>query len=388
MMEKRPKVLAILGSTGSIGTSTLDVVRANPDKFVVASLSAGSNIELVKAQVAEFSPSFVSVASKEAASALKDAISEKVTVGYGVEGATRAATIDGVEVVLSAISGAAGLVPTMAAIEAGKDIALANKETLVLAGPLVMDEVAKRGVRLLPVDSEHSAVFQSLAGHRDADIRRIILTASGGPFLNATDEELASVTPSQALNHPKWKMGKKISVDSATLVNKGLEVIEASYLFGLPPSKISVTIHPQSIVHSMVEYIDGSIVAQMSNPDMKGPIAYALSYPERIASVTPPLKLPGLTLEFREPDAARFPCLGLSYDALASGGTATAVLNAADEVAVEEFLKGTLRFTDIYRVLSEVLSRYAPVPVVSVEAVLEADAWARSQARAVIKSLN
>lgn len=387
MMEKRPKVLAILGSTGSIGTSTLEVVRANPALFSVATLAAGNNIGLVKEQVREFRPSFVSVATREAAETLRAALPHTVTVSHGTDGAIEAATAGGVEMVVSAISGAAGLIPTMAAIKAGKDIALANKETLVLAGPLVMEEVARRGVRLLPVDSEHSAVFQSMAGHRDSDVKRIILTASGGPFLDTPVESLASVTPAEALRHPRWKMGKKISIDSATLVNKGLEVIEASYLFGLPPSKISVTIHPQSVVHSMVEYIDGSIVAQMSTPDMKGPIAYALSYPERIDSGAAPLNLTGLMLEFREPDAGRFPCLGLSFEALSMGGTATAVLNAADEVAVEEFLKGTLPFAEIYRVLSGVLSAHSPAPVRSVEDVLEADAWARDRARGLIKSL-
>jgi 1-deoxy-D-xylulose-5-phosphate reductoisomerase len=388
MMEKRPKVLAILGSTGSIGRNTLEVVRANPEKFSVAALAAGNNIELVKEQAREFGPSFVSVATKEAADVLRAALPRSVKVGYGVDGATEAATIEGAGMVLSAISGAAGLVPTMAAIRAGKDIALANKETLVLAGPLVMEEVARRGIKLLPVDSEHSAVFQSLAGHRNADIKRIILTASGGPFLNTPIEALRTVTVAEALRHPRWKMGKRISIDSATLVNKGLEVIEASYLFDLPPSKISVAIHPQSVVHSMVEYIDGSIVAQMSNPDMKGPIAYALSYPERIDAGTPPLDLSRLTLEFTAPDLKRFPCLGLSYDALTMGGTATAVLNAADEVAVEMFLKGALPFTEIYRVLSGVLSRHSPAPVRSVADVLEADAWAREEARGLIKCLN
>ncbi|MBI5587090.1 MAG: 1-deoxy-D-xylulose-5-phosphate reductoisomerase [Deltaproteobacteria bacterium] len=387
-MDTGQKALAVLGSTGSIGRNTLEVVRANPLKFTVASLAAGNNLELLKEQALEFKPSFVSVATPEAAQELRSSLPSAVTVGYGVDGAVEAATLEVVEMVLSAISGSSGLIPTMAAIKGGKDIALANKETLVMAGPLVMAEVKKRGVRLLPVDSEHSAVFQSLTGHRRCDIKRIILTASGGPFLKTPAEALATVTPAEALRHPKWKMGRKISVDSATLVNKGLEVIEASYLFELPPSKISVAIHPQSIVHSMVEYIDGSIVAQMSNPDMKGPIAYALSYPERIEAGTPPLNLSGLTLEFMEPDAERFPCLGLSYEALRMGGSATAVLNAADEVAVEMFLKGGLSFTEIYRVVSEVLGRHRASEINSIDDVLEADAWARDAARGLIKYLN
>lgn len=388
MKDTGQKKIAILGSTGSIGRNTLEVVRKHPCRFKVVSLAAGASIDLLKEQVREFQPRFVSVSTEDAAEALRRALPGSVSVGCGSKGAVEAATLDDADMVVSAISGAAGLVPTMAAIKAGKDIALANKETLVLAGPIVMEEVKKRGVRLLPVDSEHSAVFQSLAGHRKDDIKRVILTASGGPFLNSELSTLQSVTPEEALRHPKWNMGKKISIDSATLVNKGLEVIEASFLFDLPPAKISVAIHPQSVVHSMVEYIDGSIVAQMSNPDMKGPIAYALSYPERITAGTPPLSLAGLTLEFRDPDDKRFPCLGLSYEALKMGGSATAVLNAADEVAVEMFLKGGLPFTEIYRVLKEVLGRHTPVAVKSVEDVLKADEWARNEARGLIKCLN
>ena len=352
------------------------------------SLCAGNNTALLKKQIEEFSARYASVQSAEAAGALKNGMTTPVEIGFGAEGAEKAATYDGVDMAVSAISGASGLLPTMAAIRAGKDIALANKETMVLAGPLVMEEALKKGVRILPVDSEHSAVFQSMAGHRREDIKRIILTASGGPFLNTRAEDLAAVTPAEALNHPRWKMGRKISIDSATLMNKGLEVIEASFLFGVPAEKISVVIHPQSVVHSMVEYMDGSIVAQMSRPDMKGPIAYALGYPERIEAGVEPLGFDGLNLEFSEPDSGRFPCLGLAYAALKAGGTMPAVLNAADEEAVEMFLKGRIRFTGIYKLISEALQRHTPGGIGSIDDVLEADRWAREAVMASVKRIN
>lgn len=380
MPEKR---ISILGSTGSIGRSTLDVVRMHPERFRVVSLAAGNNITVLKEQVEEFRPSFVSVADRETAEALKGSLTVPVEVGFAAEGAARAAAFDGAAMCVAAISGAAGLLPTMAAIRAGVDIALANKETLVLAGGLVMDEVRRQGIRLLPVDSEHSAVYQSMAGHRPEDIRRIILTASGGPFLRTPVSDFAKITPDEALRHPKWKMGRKITVDSATLVNKGLEVIEARWLFGVPPDKISVVIHPQSIVHSMVEYVDGSVMAQMGSPDMKGPIAYALSWPERIDSGTPALDFRGLSLEFLEPEPERFPCLALAYEALKAGGTAPAVLNAADEVAVELFLEGALPFTGIHRVITEVMEKAGSREVRCIEDILEADRLARETARAL-----
>jgi len=377
----RRKAISILGSTGSIGKSTLDVVRMHPDRFSVVSLAAGGNLTLLKEQIEEFRPSFVSVADKEAASALKGSVASKVEVGFGTDGASRAAAFDNVEMCVSAISGAAGLVPTMAAIRAGVDIALANKETLVLAGPLVMREAKDRGVKLLPVDSEHSAVYQSMAGHRQEDIKRVILTASGGPFLKSPQlHDFNGITPEEALCHPKWKMGRKITIDSATLINKGLEVIEAKWLFDVAPEKISVVIHPQSIVHSMVEYIDGSIMAQMGSPDMKGPIAYALSWPERIDSGTKALGLNGLSLEFHDPDPERFPCLGLAYEALRRSGTCPAVLNAADEVAVALFLEGNLPFTGICAVIREVMDSVDIREIRALEDVLEADRAAREAA--------
>lgn len=385
-MDREQKGLAILGSTGSIGTSALDVVRRYPERFRVVTLAGGTNMELLKRQAEEFRPELVSVLERDAASKLK--IDLGIPVRAGAEGAIEAATHPGVNTVVSAVSGAAGLLPTIAAIRAGKDIALANKETLVLAGPLVMEEVKARGVRLMPVDSEHSAVFQSLLGHRAEDLERVILTASGGPFLKRGSDSLHSVTPDEALRHPRWNMGRKISIDSATLMNKGLEVIEASFLFGVPAEKISVVIHPESIVHSMVEYADGSVISQMSSPDMKGPIAYALSFPERIDSGLKRLDFSRLRLDFSSPEPGRFPCLALAYAALKEGGTHPAVLNAVDEVAVEMFLKGRLPFTGIPEVIAAALGRYQGRRLSSIEDVIEADRWGREEARSLIEALN
>ena len=381
------KGISILGSTGSIGRSTLDVVRMHPDRFRAVALCAGENTALLIKQARELRPRFVSVLTKAAADRLKGELPRGTKVGWGIEGATDGAAYAGADITVSAFAGAAGLVPTLAAIRAGKDIALANKETLVMAGPLVVREIKKHGVKLMPVDSEHCAIFQALCGNRKNDVKRIVLTASGGPFLNTPLRSLSRVTPGQALNHPKWKMGRKISVDSATLVNKGLEVIEASWLFGIPPEKISVAVHPQSIVHSMVEYVDGSLVAQLSSPDMKGPIAYALSYPERIESGTRPLPLSGLRLDFSDPDPVRFPCLALAYDALKTGGAVPAALNAADEVAVEAFLAGRIRFTDIYRVIARVLGKARRGSASSLDEIIGADGDARALAREFISAI-
>ncbi|MFQ5480113.1 MAG: 1-deoxy-D-xylulose-5-phosphate reductoisomerase [Thermodesulfobacteriota bacterium] len=381
------KSITVLGSTGSIGRSTLDVVRANPHKFTVRALAAGRNIELLKTQIEEFNPAYVSTLRAEDALLIEKEFQGRVKTGAGADGAVTAASIDGADMVVSAITGAAGLIPTMAAIEAGKDIALANKETMVVAGAIVIEAAQKAGVSILPVDSEHSALFQSLAGHRISDVRRVILTASGGPFFKENDIDLDAVTPAQALNHPRWSMGRKVTIDSATLINKGLEVIEARWLFGFSADSISVSIHPQSIVHSMVEYVDGSIISQMGTADMRGPIAYAMGYPERINDSITPLGLDGLSLEFFDPDRERFPCLGLAYSALRTGGTAPAVLNAADEVAVEDFLKGNIRFTDIYKVIESVLACSLSREATDIEDVLDTDNEARVKAREVIKTL-
>jgi 1-deoxy-D-xylulose-5-phosphate reductoisomerase len=303
----------------------------------------------------------------------------------GVEGLVAAATLTETDMVVAAIVGAAGLVPTAAAIKAGKDVALANKETLVTAGHLFMELVARHGVKLYPVDSEHSAVFQSIEGHRSDDIARIILTASGGPFLHTPAEQLQRVTVADALNHPNWSMGKKITIDSATMMNKGLEVIEARWLFDVPPEKIAVNIHPQSIVHSMVEYVDGCVIAQLGTPDMKAPIAYALSYPERIATGVKPLDLTEFSgLTFFNPDTGRFPCLGLAYRALADGESMPAVMNAANEIAVEAFLQGRIGFTGIGTVIEQVMDAHRAHDLASIADVLEVDHWSRIKTRELL----
>jgi len=387
------KALAILGSTGSIGQSTLDVVRINSGVFRVVTLAAGTNIALLKKQIREFKPRFVSVKNEAACRRLekefaKEFVNDKIEFGNGPDGAVRAAAFRGVDIVVSAIVGAAGFLPTLAAIKAGRNIALANKESLVIGGGLVMAAARKKGVSILPVDSEHSAIFQAMKGHRKNELKRVILTASGGPFVNTPIEELASVTPERALKHPTWTMGRRITIDSATLMNKGFEVIEACALFNLPPSKVSVCIHPQSIVHSIVEFKDGSMISQMGPSDMKGPISYALAYPGRINSGIEPFELAGKTLEFIEPDLRKFPCLTLAFKVAALGGTYPAALNAADEVAVDFFLKGMIKYTDIYEVIDTVLDGHSSVAADSVEAILEADRWARVQARRIAKKKN
>lgn len=379
------KRLAILGSTGSIGQTVLDIVRRHRDRFQVVAISAGKNIELLKRQIEEFGPRVVSVLEEGDYNGLKGIPCP--SIGWGIEGFKRVATYEDAHLVVSAIAGAAGLIPTISAIEAGKDVALANKESLVMAGGLIMDRVRRGGGNLIPVDSEHSAIMQALAGHKREDVRRIILTASGGPFLNLPMDRLVEVTPEMALKHPNWRMGKKITIDSATLMNKGLEVIEARWLFDVPPERISVHIHPQSIVHSMVEYIDGSIVAQMGPADMRGPIAYALGYPDRIETGVVPLELCNIEkLTFLRPDDVRFPCLRLAYDAIHKGGTMPAVMSVADEVAVEAFLKGEIGFVDIARIVEETMKAHTVKGVEDIGDVLEAGGWARETARGIVTS--
>ena len=380
------KKLTILGSTGSIGVSTLEVVSAHPEMFRVVALTAGSNLELLKSQIETFKPELVSVLTPEKAGALSRMLSgRKPEIVHGVEGMIAAATATETTMVVAAIVGAAGLVPTTAAILAGKDVALANKETLVTAGHLVMEMVRKTGVKLYPVDSEHCAVFQSMAGHRSQDISRVILTASGGPFLNWGREQLANATVTDALNHPNWSMGRKITVDSATMMNKGLEVIEARWLFDIPVHRIAVNIHPQSIIHSMVEYVDGSVMAQLGVPDMRGPIAYALTYPARVTSGVKPLDLTALSgLTFFNPDTDRFPALKLAYRAAESGESMPAVMNAANEVAVEAFLAGRIGFMAIADSIGRVMDLHQPHTLGSIEEVLEADLWGRDKARQVL----
>ncbi len=384
------KKLTILGSTGSIGVSTLEIVADHPDRYRVVALTAGKNLRLLQDQVRRFKPLMVAVVDSADATVLRAALGDQAPeIVSGLEGLVACARHDDADMVVSAIVGAAGLLPTMAAIEAGKDVALANKETLVTAGPLVMAAVEKSGVSLYPVDSEHSAIFQSLKGHRSGDVRRLILTASGGPFRDRSLDDLVAVTPAQALAHPNWEMGRKISIDSATMMNKGLEVIEARWLFDLPGEQIAVHIHPQSIVHSMVEYVDGAVIAQMGIPDMKTPIAYALSYPERLALDLPPLDLCSLGhLSFQKPDLQRFACLGLAYEALEAGGTAPAVLNAANEVAVEAFLNEEISFLAISDVIRCALDRHEPTSLKDIAEVLHSDRWGREEARRIINSKN
>jgi len=384
------KTIAVLGSTGSIGCNVLEVVRQFPGRFRVAGLAAGNNVKLLRDQMEAFNPALVSVATEKLAAELQAAlpVAWHDRIVFGPDGNVAVATLPEADTVVSAIVGGAGLVPTMAAIEAGKDVALANKETLVMAGDLVMNTARRKGVQLLPIDSEHNAVFQALAAGRADDVDKIILTASGGPFREMAERNLWDVTPAQALAHPNWSMGNKISIDSATLMNKGLEVIEARWLFDLPVERIEVLVHPQSIVHSMVEYIDGSVVAQMGIADMRIPIAYALSYPERLRLNLPRLNLARCAeLTFSPPDFHRFPALKLAYQACRRGGTQPAVLNAANEVAVAAFLEERIRFPEIALVVSETIKREPIQPIRDISTVLAADLAARVQAESVVESL-
>lgn len=384
------KHIAILGSTGSIGRNVLEVVRQYPGRFRVLGLAAGRNTALLKEQLEAFRPLLVSVAEEEEASRLREALPRewREKIVWGPHGAEQVATLPGVDMVVSAIVGAAGLPPTVAAILAGKDIALANKETLVMAGPLIMEAVERLKISLLPVDSEHNAIFQAMAAGRKTDIRRLILTASGGPFRERAAADLWAVTPEEALRHPNWSMGHKISIDSATLMNKGLEVIEAKFLFDIDLEKIEVLVHPESVVHSMVEYIDGSIISQMGVTDMQIPIAYALTYPERIKLNLPPLDLIKQRMTFHAPNFQKFPSLKLAYQACKQGGLMPAILNAANEVAVAAFLDHRIRFPEIALSVAETMTRTTGGPATDVASILEADLAARVQAESVVEALS
>jgi 1-deoxy-D-xylulose-5-phosphate reductoisomerase len=381
------KRLAILGSTGSIGTSTLAVAAEHPEEFQVAGLAAGRNIQLLAHQVKEFQPAVVSVQDEAGAANLRALLpgAGAPEILSGPPGLLKVATASGADMVVSALVGAVGLEPTVAAIEAGIPVALANKETLVAAGPLVMAVARARGVSLIPVDSEHSAIFQALQGQRPEDVRRLWLTASGGPFRSWEAARLKEVTAAQALKHPNWSMGPKITIDSATMMNKALEVIEASVLFDLPVDRVGVYIHPQSIVHSLVEFVDGSVLAQLGVPDMRLPIAYALAYPGRLPLSAPPLDLCQIArLTFEPPDLTRFPGLSLGYAAARTGGTMPAVLNAANEMAVAAFLQGRIKFLDIPRVVEAAMDAHQCQPLTSLEQVLGVNRWARDFARQLI----
>lgn len=385
-----PQKLTILGSTGSIGCSTLDVVRRHPERYRVEALCAHRQLDLLFNQCLEFAPRYAVLGDAAAAAELSTrlaAAGQRIEVLSGTEALAEMARLPEVDTVMAAIVGAAGLAPTLAAAEAGKKILLANKEALVMAGPVFIRAVRKNQAQLLPIDSEHNAIFQALPegycrqqeGNPAAyGVRRLLLTASGGPFRCLDAAALARVTPEQAVAHPNWSMGRKISVDSATMMNKGLEVIEAHWLFGVPAAAIEVVVHPQSVIHSLVEYADGSMLAQLGNPDMRTPIAHALAWPERIASGVAPLDLCAVArLDFEPPDSVRFPCLQLAFDALAAGDSAPATLNAANEVAVAAFLAGGLAFTGIPRLIAACLDALPPTPLADLPAVLAADQAAR-----------
>ncbi len=381
------KRLSILGSTGSIGQNTLDVVSRNEKNFKVVALAAGKNIDLLEKQIRTFSPDIVAVADKKTADSLSKRIN-RLEILSGIEGISYAASYEKSDFVISAIVGSAGLMPTLAAIRSGKSVGLANKEALVMAGDIVMGEAKQKRVRIIPVDSEHSAIFQCLEGHKREDIKRIILTASGGPFVDKSREELENISAKDALKHPNWNMGQKITIDSATLMNKGFEVIEACWLFDLPPDKIEILIHPQSIVHSMVEFKDRSCLAQMSTPDMRGPISYALSYPDRLEDPIPALELDNIeSLTFRKTDNKNFPCLSFAYDAIKTGGTMPCVLNASNEIAVYAFLNNRIGFNDIPVIIKRTGDSHTVTSLPSLDDILEADRWARETSEKYIEEI-
>ncbi|WP_281887571.1 1-deoxy-D-xylulose-5-phosphate reductoisomerase [Paenibacillus sp. YYML68] len=381
------KRISILGSTGSIGTQTLDVVSHYPELYQIEALAGGHNKELLLEQTIQFRPKKVSVATKDAAEWLQVRVPSGTTVMYGAEGLVEVAANHDAELVVTALVGSQGLQPTLAALEAGKHIGLANKETLISAGHLVTDLAARKGVQLLPIDSEHSAIFQCLNGENRERIHTITLTASGGSFRDRTRDELAAVTVEDALKHPNWSMGAKITIDSATMVNKGLEVMEAHWLFGLSYDRIHVLIHPESIIHSYVEFVDYSIVAQLGMPDMRVPIQYALTYPDRMSTPSQPLRLAEIgKLHFRELDMERYPCVAMAYECGRTGGTMPTVYNAANEVAVARFLRNEISFLAIEHIIAEVMNRHEVIAAPPLAAILESDRWAREAAASIPSS--
>lgn len=375
------KRIAILGSTGSIGTQTLDVIQQHPDRFQAVALAAGYNVDLLLKQIDTFKPQMVSVATKQLAGELRHSVPRSTRIYYGPDGLLEIAAQSNADFVMSSLVGSQGLMPTIAAIKAGKAIGLANKETLISAGHIINKLVAQHKVKLIPVDSEHSAIYQCLNGESREEVSRIILTASGGSFRDLSRDELHGVTVEQALAHPNWSMGAKITIDSATMVNKGLEVIEAHWLFNMSYDQIEVVIHPQSIIHSLVEFADHSVIAQLGYPDMRVPIQYAMSWPERIRSASKPLNLLEVgQLDFEPMDVKRFPCLQLAYDSGRAGGTAPTVFNAANEIAVARFLQADISFLNIEAIIYEVLAQHHPIADPSLEEIKEADQWARQYA--------
>ncbi len=388
--------ITILGSTGSIGVSTLDVLSRHPNKFKLVAITANTNVDRLYQQCVTWHPQYAVMADEKSAETLRKRLSKEMSgieVLAGTEGLIKVASIKQTDYVMAAIVGAAGLLPTLAAAKSGKRILLANKESLVMSGQLFIDAVSENNAELLPIDSEHNALFQSLPtdyqqGLKQSGVTRLLITASGGPFRTTPIHELDEITPEQACLHPNWDMGRKISVDSATMMNKGLEVIEACWLYGTTPDAIQVVVHPQSVIHSLVEYSDGSVLAQLGNPDMRTPIAHALAWPERLTSGVLPLNLFDIgSLDFEEPDPAKFPCLRLASEAMSAGGTSTVILNAANEVAVFEFLKRKIRFTEIARIVEDALANIKSVDSDSIETILEADKITRDYVNHYIREL-
>ncbi len=377
------KNIAVLGATGSIGRNTLEIAKSFPDKFKVIAISGKANINLLEQQINQFHPKFVVVMDEKTRDQLRNSVSDKnVKIECGHESLVKISTLDEVDIVVSAITGMTGLIPTLEAIKKGKHIAIAAKELLVTAGRIMLEEVKKKGAKLLPVDSEHNAVFQCLDGKNKKDIKRIILTASGGPFYK--EKNLHNISSEQALAHPVWKMGRKISIDSATLMNKGLEVLEAHWLFGIDISKIEIIIHPECIIHSMVEFIDGSVFALLGIPDMKMPIQYALTYPERMPTQLEPLDLSKISqFNFSAPNFDKFPCLKLAYEAGAIGGTMPAVLNSANDAAVNLFLKKKIKLTNIPQIIEKVMDKHDVIQNPCLDNILASDVWARKAANEI-----
>ena len=388
------KEITILGSTGSIGVNTLDVISRHQDKFNVKALTSNTNLDVFVQQCLQYKPEYAVMADEESASKLEEKLKKQspdTSVLTGVDGLVKVAELNSVDYIMAAIVGAAGLLPTLAAAKAGKRILLANKEALVMSGELFMNTIEESNAELIPIDSEHNAIFQCIASTSNREnntIKRIMLTASGGPFLNSLIDELPSKTPEQACKHPKWKMGRKISVDSATMMNKGLEVIEASWLFNIKPDLIDIISHPQSIIHSLVEHMDGSVLAQLGNPDMRIPISFGLSWPERIETDVKRLDLFDIAqFDFKRPENDRFPCLMLAREAITQGGTSSTILNAANEVAVNEFLNKKIKFTDIADVIESVMNNLTKNNADSLETILNDDRLARKSATEIIRNI-
>jgi 1-deoxy-D-xylulose-5-phosphate reductoisomerase len=384
------KNICLLGSTGYIGTNSLKVIKESPERYRIVALGAGRNIDLLINQIKEFKPQFAAVINSDLANELKTRLNTRINteILYGTEGYVEIATLSEVNIAIAAMTGSSGLLPTFSAIAAGKDVALANKETLVIAGSLLTKESKKTDAKIFPIDSEHSAIQQSIQGHRREDLKRIILTGSGGPFKDFSIERLSTVTPKEALRHPKWRMGRKISVDSATLMNKGMEAIEAKWLFSLEMNQIEILLHPQSIIHSMVEYMDGSIIAQLASPDMRIPISYALSYPRHLKGELPSLDLSEVgTLSFEKPDTNRFRCLDLALAASKIGESMPAVLSGANEIAVNAFLEGNIGFLEIPQIIEKTMEKHELFPINSIDQAIEADQWAQLQAQEILKKM-